>query len=121
MSKRRSGNRGNLVRCYLSDEELSAINRICSDLGWNKSELLRNRLLHPDMLNINSAKLLSVLSEIGMQMSLLNASIDHQQKGVDYKNGDTEKLEALINSYHLQQKKLEQQIRKLLMRIERKG
>lgn len=120
MEKRRSGNRGNLVRCYLSDEELSVVNRICSDLGWNKSELVRNRLLHPDILNINSAKLLLALSEIGMQMSQLNASIDGQQKGIDFKILDSAKFETLIISYQLQQKKLEQQIRKLLMRIERK-
>ncbi|RZJ69582.1 MAG: hypothetical protein EOO45_13490 [Flavobacterium sp.] len=121
MDKRRNGNRGNLIRCYLSDQELSAIDTICNEFGWSKSELIRNRLLHPDVLNIDSSKLLRVFSEIGMQMSQLNATINTQQKSIDFKNCDTQKFEALFLSYQLQQKKLEQQIRKLLMRIERKG
>lgn len=111
--------RNNLVRSFLNSEELQSVNELRHELGCTMSDLIRSRLLHPNMLNINPAKLLVIFSEIGSDLAAINAALQKHFELADEtypKNGIT--VEALIENYLTQQHKLEVQIRKLLMRIE---
>lgn len=98
---------------------MQKVNSLRLELGSTMSDLIRSRLLHPDMLNINPAKLLLIFSEIGSEMASINLAM---QKYFELPDAASLKnainMEDSIKNYLTQQHKLEVQIRKLLMRIE---
>jgi len=119
MNAAKKQKRNVIVKCFLSPEEMQKVNLLRLELGSTVSDLIRSRLLHPDMLNINPAKLLLIFSEIGSEMASINLAM---QKYFELPDAASLKnainMEDSIKNYLTQQHKLEVQIRKLLMRIE---
>lgn len=107
------------MKCFLNDEELQKVTALRQQLGTTMADLMRSRLLHPDMLNINPAKLILVFSEIGSDLSSINGMLkkyfDHSE------NFEKEEYQRAIirlsDEYITAQRRLEMQIRKLLIRI----
>ena len=119
MDSKKKLKRNIIVKCFLSPEEMRKVNSFRLELGCTMSDLIRSRLLHPDMLNINPAELLLIFSEIGSDMASINLAMQKYFELPDeasLKNAIN--MEDSIKNYFTQQHKLEVQIRKLLMRIE---
>ena len=119
MKSTKKQKRNVIVKCFLSPEEMQKVNSLRLELGSTMSDLIRSRLLHPEMLNINPAKLLLIFSEIGSEMASINLAM---QKCFELPDAASLKnainMEDTVKNYLTQQHKLEVQIRKLLMRIE---
>ncbi|MDN3586151.1 hypothetical protein QWY86_05705 [Pedobacter aquatilis] len=119
MKSTKKQKRNVIVKCFLSPEEMQKVNSLRLELGATMSDLIRSRLLHPDMLIVNPAKLLLIFSEIGSEMASINLAMQRYFELPDEANlKDAINMEDSIKDYLIQQHKLEVQIRKLLMRIE---
>lgn len=119
MKTRKDLRRPHRVKCFLSDEELQRVTTLRQQLGATMSDLIRSRLLHPDMLNINPAKLLLIFSEIGSDLASINAMLKkYFMHPENFENGaHQEAISKLAGEYIIAQGRLEMQIRKLLIKI----
>lgn len=74
---KRSGRRGNLVRCYLSDHEYSRLLAFVTPMGITISELIRQEIIYGQMLDVNPSALLQVFTQIGADFSRINAQLQN--------------------------------------------
>lgn len=114
--------RANMVKGYLDDKEMQMVTKIRLQLGITMSDLLRSRLLDPRLLNINPSKLLTLLNEIGLEITSINIQLKKyfEDCKAQQESDSACSIEGIIESYIHQQHRLELQIRKLLIRIERR-
>ena len=120
MKKIKNPTRPHQLACYLSDEELQKVTALCQDLGIKMSDLIRSRLLHPGMLNINPSKLLLIFSEIGLDLARINSLLSEYFKHQENLHSPAahQAIAKLAGEHILAQSRLEMQIRALLIRIE---
>lgn len=98
---------------HLSSNESIKLNELCEALGFKKkSQLMRDRLFHPDIRQVDPSKLLLVFSDIGQEMEKINAEVSQQSS--QGKCQESKALDAVLQAYHIQQSRLEHQIRELL-------
>lgn len=109
-----------MVKGYLDDKEMQMVTKIRLQLGITMSDLLRSRLLDPRLLNINPSKLLTLLNEIGLEITSINIQLKKyfEDCKAQQESDSACSIEGIIESYIHQQHRLELQIRKLLIRIE---
>ena len=114
--------RTNVVKGYLDDKEMQMVDKIRLLLSITMSDLLRSRLLDPRLLNINPSKLLTLLNEIGLEIASINIRLKKyfEDSKAQQESDSACSIEGIIESYIHQQHRLELQIRKLLIRIERR-
>jgi len=114
--------RANMVKGYLDDKEMQMVTKIRLQLGITMSDLLRSRLLDPRLLNINPSKLLTLLNDIGLEIASINIRLKKyfEDCKAQQESDSACSIEGIIESYIHQQHRLELQIRKLLIRIERR-
>ncbi len=72
---KRSGRRGNLVRCYLSDHEYSRLIAFVTPIGITISELIRQELIYGATLDVNPSTLLQVFTQIGADLSRIHSQL----------------------------------------------
>ena len=117
MEKRRSGKRTLSFEFCLSAEELQDLNEICKKMGLNKSDLIRQRIFNPNMLQLNHSGLLTELNEIGKEMSKLGEFIVSCKNSEHLSAKDADAIKSFLDIYSGQLQKLQIIINKLLYRV----
>lgn len=123
---KRSGRRGNLVRCYLSDHEYSRLLAFATPMGITISELIRQEIIYGQMLDVNPAALLQVFTQIGADYSQINAQLQKvsealKLKPIDEGNEEQRFLEKIIaREFEAVTECLTKAIRMMMIRMNRK-
>lgn len=127
VKRKEGGRRANLVRCYLSDEEYLKLCSISQELNIKLSELVRREIIYGGVLELNPAKLLMLFAQIGTDLGQIRSELGHIAKVVEdfAGNGSVEgwptRLESCMMDYDGSRRSLEDAIRKLLIRMDKKG
>jgi len=123
---KRSGRRGNLVRCYLSDHEYSRLIAFATPMGITISELIRQEIIYGQLLDVNPAALLQVFTQIGADYSQINAQLQKvsetlKLKPIDEINEEQRFLQKLTASeFDAVTECLTKAIRMMMIRMDRK-
>ncbi|SDD70654.1 hypothetical protein [Pedobacter soli] len=123
---KRSGRRGNLVRCYLSDHEYSRLLAFATPMGITISELIRQEIIYGQMLDVNPAALLQVFTQIGADYSQINAQLQKvsealKLKPIDEVNEEQRFLQKIIaREFEAVTECLTKAIRMMMIRMNRK-
>ena len=123
MKTNRKLTRHNIVKCCVDDIEMHKLSEHRIQLGITMSDLVRGRLLDSNMLNINPSKLLALLNEIGLDITSINVQLKKyfEDFKTQQESDSAPTIHEIIENYLSQQQRLELQIRKLLLRIERRA
>jgi len=85
---KRAGPRGNLVRCYLADEEFNKIVSFSSAMGITVSELIRRKLIYGGMLDVNPVELLGVFTQIGADLGTIRKEVKNIREALNLPAND---------------------------------
>ena len=109
------------VRFTLTVDEHKQLLILCKELGCNQAELARNKILYPSMLHLDPAKLLVELNGIGLEIRDINNALKIHRVHCRSANGVDFQFLQLYKDYVSSHRKLENLLRKIMIKVRTKG
>lgn len=105
----------------LTVDEHKQFLKLCDELGCNQAELARNKILHPNMLHLDPAKVIQELNFIGVEIKDINNALKTHKIHCGAATEVDIQFLRLYKQYVFSHRKLENLLRKIMTKIRTKG